>query len=166
MPRGDERVGAGAATELAALYHGRCEIEPAFDELKTHLRGARGVLRSKTPDLVRQEFRGLLLAHYAIRKLMLEAAVKAGLDPARLSFLHAVRVVRRRLALFVMTPPSQRAALHESVLQEILEERVDSSGGRRNPRAVTHTMSSYPLKRSQPCLAPIPDIADHIRILK
>ena len=54
------------APELAALYHERWEIESALDELKTHLRGARIVLRSKTPELVRQEFWGLMLAHYAI----------------------------------------------------------------------------------------------------
>ena len=55
------------ARELAALYHERWEIETALDELKTHLRGARIVLRSKTPDLVRQEFYGLLMAHFAVR---------------------------------------------------------------------------------------------------
>ena len=83
------------AEELAALYHERWEIETALDELKTHLRGARIVLRSKTPDLVRQEFYGLMMAHFAIRSLMHEAALKAGEDPDRLSFLHTVRVVRR-----------------------------------------------------------------------
>jgi len=57
--------------------------------------GAKIVLRSKTPDLVRQEFYGLLMAHFAIRGLMHEAALKADEDPDRLSFLHAVRVVRR-----------------------------------------------------------------------
>src|SRR6266851_4816432 len=61
------------AAELAALYHQRWEIETAFDELKTHLRGARIILRSKTPDLVRQEFYGLLMAHFAVRGLMHEA---------------------------------------------------------------------------------------------
>ena len=66
------------ARELAALYHERWEVENALDELKTHLRGRRLVLRSKTPDLVEQEFYGLLLAHYAIRGLMHEAALKAG----------------------------------------------------------------------------------------
>jgi hypothetical protein len=55
--------GKAPAGELAALYHQRWEIETAFDELKTHLRGAQIVLRSKTPDLVRQEFYGLLMAH-------------------------------------------------------------------------------------------------------
>jgi hypothetical protein len=94
------------ATELAAIYHDRWEIETAFDELKTHLRGARIVLRSKTPDLVRQEFYGLLMAHFAVRGLMHEAALNSGEDPDRLSFLHAVRVVRRKMAAFGAIPPS------------------------------------------------------------
>lgn len=96
---------AAPAADLAALYHERWEIETAFDELKTHLRGARIVLRSKTPDLVRQEFYGLLLAHFAVRGLMHEAALTAGEDPDRLSFLHTVRVIRRKLAGFVALPP-------------------------------------------------------------
>jgi Transposase DDE domain len=94
------------AQDLAALYHERWEIETALDELKTHLRGAKIVLRSKTPDLVRQEFYGLLMAHFAIRGLMHEAALKAKEDPDRLSFLHAVRVVRRKLPVFSAIPPS------------------------------------------------------------
>lgn len=97
---------AAPAMELAALYHERWEIETALDELKTHLRGARIVLRSKTPALVRQEFYGLLLAHFAVRGLMHEAALQAGEDPDRLSFLHAVRVIRRKLPRFTALPPS------------------------------------------------------------
>ena len=97
---------AAPAEELAALYQERWEIEGALDELKTHLRGAQIVLRSKTPDLVRQEFYGLLLAHFAVRGLMHEAALQAGEDPDRLSFLHAVRVIRRKLSLSAAIPPS------------------------------------------------------------
>jgi Transposase DDE domain len=97
---------AAPAAELAAVYHDRWEIETAFDELKTHLRGARMILRSKTPDLVRQEFYGLLMAHFAVRGLMHEAALKSGEDPDRLSFIHAVRVVRRKRAVFGAVPPS------------------------------------------------------------
>jgi Insertion element 4 transposase N-terminal/Transposase DDE domain len=93
------------AAELAALYHERWDIETALDEMKTHLRGARIVLRSRTPDLVRQEFYGLMMAHFAIRGLMHEAALKADLDPDRLSFLHAVRVIRRKLTRFPAIPP-------------------------------------------------------------
>jgi len=94
------------AAELAALYHERWEIETALDELKTHLRGAQIVLRSKTPELVRQEFFGLLMAHFAIRGLMHEAALKAHEDPDRISFLHSVRVVQRRMARYNAIPPS------------------------------------------------------------
>ena len=94
------------AVELAALYHERWEIETALAELKTHLRGAKLVLRSKTPDLVRQEFYGLMMAHFAVRGLMHEAALKADIDPDQLSFLHTVRVVRRKLAALHAIPPS------------------------------------------------------------
>lgn len=94
------------AAELAALYHERWEIETALAELKTHLRGGKIVLRSKTPDLVRQEFYGLLMAHFAVRGLMHEAALKADIDCDQLSFLHAVRVVRRKLATIHAIPPS------------------------------------------------------------
>lgn len=97
------------AEELAALYHERWAIEGALAALKTHLRGARIVLRSKTPALVRQEFWGLLLAHFAVRGLMHEAALRAGEDPDRLSFLHAVRVVRRKLPQFAALSPSGQA---------------------------------------------------------
>jgi hypothetical protein len=97
------------ATELAALYHERWEIEGALAELKTQLRGARVVLRSKTPELVRQEFWGLLLTHFAVRGLMHEAALRAEEDPDRLSFSHAVRVVRRKVPLFAALPPSGQA---------------------------------------------------------
>ena len=97
---------AAPAPELAALYHQRWEIETALDELKTHLRGAKIVLRSKTPELVRQEFWGLLLAHFAIRDLMRQAAAKGRRDPRRISYVHAVRVVRRKLAMAVAIPPS------------------------------------------------------------
>jgi hypothetical protein len=99
------------AKELAALYHERWEIETALDELKTHLRGAQIVLRSKTPELVQQEFYGLLMAHFAIRGLMHEAALQADEDPDRLSFVHAVRVVQRRMPRYVAIPPSQEESL-------------------------------------------------------
>jgi hypothetical protein len=99
------------ASELAALYHERWEIETALDELKTHLRGANIVLRSKTPDLVRQEFYGLIMAHFAIRSLIHEAALRADEDPDRLSFIHAVRVIRRKLPAAAAIPPSPQGGV-------------------------------------------------------
>ena len=99
------------AKELAALYHDRWEIENAFDEFKAHLRGPKIVLRSKRPDLVIQEFYGFMMAHFAIRGIMHEAALKAGEDPDRLSYVHSVRVIRRKLMVFAAIPPSGEESL-------------------------------------------------------
>jgi hypothetical protein len=86
---------AAPAAELAAAYPERWEFETALDELKTHQRGPRVVLRSKSPEGVYQEVFGHLLVHYAIRALMHEVASSAGRDPDRLSFTRSLRVVRR-----------------------------------------------------------------------
>lgn len=86
------------AVDLAAAYTQRWEIELALDELKTHQRGPRTVLRSKSPDLVLQEIWGHLCCHYAIRSLMTEAATHSGHDPDRVSFVAALRITRQSIA--------------------------------------------------------------------
>jgi len=93
------------ATELAAAYHQRWEIELAFDELKTHQRGPRMVLRSKSPDLALQEIWGHLCCHYAIRSLMADAAIHTGHDPDRASFVTALRITRTTIAHAGDFPP-------------------------------------------------------------
>lgn len=86
---------AAPAMELAALYHQRWQIEAVFDELKTHLRQSRRVLRSKTPELVRQEFYGWVLAHYAVRWLLHQGATRYRVPHAELSFKGHVELLRR-----------------------------------------------------------------------
>lgn len=95
------------AAELAALYRERWELEGAIDELKTHQRGPRVVLRSKHPDGVRQEAYGYLCTHYAIRRLMHDAALKADLDPDRLSFTRGLRAARRSTRSHPGFPPPE-----------------------------------------------------------
>jgi hypothetical protein len=97
--------------QLANLYSKRWTIETVLGEVKTRLRGARVVLRSKVPALVRQDFYGLLLAHFGVRALMLEAALAENVNPSELSFLHAVRTIGRYLPLYVSFFPSQQNAL-------------------------------------------------------
>jgi hypothetical protein len=86
------------AGELAGLYPQRWEFESILDELKTHQRGPRVVLRSKMPDGVVQELYGYLCVHYAIRWLMHTVAIEADTDPDRLSFTRSLRVARRTTA--------------------------------------------------------------------
>jgi hypothetical protein len=94
-----------SAVDLVAAYTQRWEIELAFDELKTHQRGPRTVLRSKSPDLVLQEIWGHLCCHYAIRCLMGEAAHHFGHDPDRVSFVAALRITRQTIAHPGAFPP-------------------------------------------------------------
>lgn len=119
---------AAPAVELAALYQERWEFETTLDEFKTHLRGARTVLRSQTPELVKQEVYGILLAHFALRGLMHEAALQSGRDPDRISFTHTVNVVRRTLPRFAALPPS-------GVAKSARGRAARDPGGRRRAEA-------------------------------
>jgi Transposase DDE domain len=88
---------AASALELASAYQQRWEYEISLKEIETQLLEPGQGLRSKTPELVRQEFWALLLAHYAIRTLMTEAADTTELDPDRLSFIRTLNIVRRQV---------------------------------------------------------------------
>ena len=94
------------AIELAAAYHERWEFEGLIDEVKTHQRGPARVLRSKSPEMVKQEIWALLLTHYGIRRLMCRAADEADVDPDRLSFIRSLRVIRRQVTAQADFPPS------------------------------------------------------------
>jgi hypothetical protein len=93
------------ALELASLYAKRWGIETAFAELKTSLKGPGVLLRSQRPELVEQDFYALLLAHFGVRSIMEEAGRKRNVPPSELSFVHAVRVVIRRLPEMVSFSP-------------------------------------------------------------
>jgi hypothetical protein len=89
---------------LAQAYHERWEHETGNDQLKTHLRGPGRVLRSKSPDMVRQEIYGYLLTHYALSALICQAAAEADIDPDRVKFTRTVRIVRRATGPAAFSP--------------------------------------------------------------
>jgi DDE family transposase/transposase IS4-like protein len=96
-----------SAEELARAYAQRWEIELAFDEIKNHMLVSRKTLRSRSPEFVRQEIWGILLAHYATRSLMIEGARQQKQDPDRMSFTHAASVVRRTMISQAVFPPAE-----------------------------------------------------------
>ncbi len=96
---------AARAAPLAQAYHQRWEHETGNRQLKTYLRGPGRVLRSKSPDMVRQEIYGYLLTHYAVSALICRAATEADIDPDRVKFKRTVRIVRRRAADPAAFPP-------------------------------------------------------------
>jgi hypothetical protein len=96
---------AAPAQVLAEAYQQRWEHETGNNQLKTHLRGPGRVLRSQSPDMVRQEIYGYLLTHYAISALICQAATEADIDPDRVKFKRTVRIVRRRVTDPAAFPP-------------------------------------------------------------
>ena len=100
------------AAEIAAAYHERWEYEIALKEIETQMLDPGGGLRSKTPELVRQELWGPLLAHYSIRSLMTEASESAGIDPDRLSFIRSINVVRRQVTDQAAFSPQTTSGSH------------------------------------------------------
>jgi hypothetical protein len=142
------------AADLVVLYHERWEEELAIDELKTHQR-ARPVLRSQTPAGVVQEIEGLLLAHYAVRVLMQEAADQQGLDPRRLSFVGALKVLRCRLPE-VPADAAGRRRWWADVVAEVGEEVLPQRRDRVNPRVIKRKLSKWPKKRSHHRCTPQP----------
>ena len=140
---------AAPADELAALYAERWEIETALDELKTHQRGPRMVLRSKTPDGVRQEIYGHLCTHYAIRALMSTAADDVELDPDRISFTRTLRAARRSTRAGLGTATRNLTAALTDTIDEIVHELLPARRLRSAARVVKRKMSSYGVKRAE-----------------
>jgi Insertion element 4 transposase N-terminal/Transposase DDE domain len=135
------------ARTLIVLYHERWEEEVTIDELKTHQR-ERPVLRSQTPGGVVQELYGLLLGHYVIRVLMQEAAASRGLDPQRMSFTGALKILRCRLP---ECPASRRgrSRWYHNLVAEIAEEVLPERRDRVNPRVIKRKMSNWRKKRPE-----------------
>jgi hypothetical protein len=150
---------AAPAEELAALYTQRWEIETALDELKTHQRGPKVVLRSKTPDGVLQEIYGHLCTHYAIRALMTTAADEIDLDPDRVSFTRSLRAARRSTRAGLGTATHNLTLALVDTIVEIVHELLPARALRSAARVVKRKMSNYGVKRPQHRNRPRPTLA-------
>lgn len=144
------------AQELAGAYHERWEIEVTIDEVDSHQRLVGRPLRSQKPVGVIQELYAVLLAHYLVRALMVEAAAEAGVDPDRLSFVGALRVVQEYVPDFARVAPRRWAGLYAQMRRKIGRKRLPERRLRSNPRVVKRKMSKWPLKREQHRAPPRP----------
>jgi hypothetical protein len=144
------------ALALIALYHERWEIELVLDEIKTHERAGRKVLRSKTPEGVRQELYGIYLAHYAVRVLLAQAAVAAELDPDRLSFSEGLFELTEMISLALTLEPEEATApLLERLRHKMACHVLPARCLRINRREVKQVYNKYkPKKRQVPPPAP------------
>jgi hypothetical protein len=141
---------AAPAPLPAQAYHQRWAHETGNAQLKTHLRGPGRVLRSRSPDMVRQEIYGYLLTHYALSALICRAATEAGIDPDRVKFKRTARIVRRRAADPAAFPPEQQERILARVMADITRKKHPNPRRRHRtyPRAVKRARhNSYRVKR-------------------
>lgn len=134
------------ARAVAALYHTRWAVEDTLDELDTHQRLATRTLRSHLPVGVLQELYGLLLAHFAVRALMYQAAVQSQQPPDRLSFVTAVQLVCEALPDFQLLAPVHWSARWALLLGDLAHARLPPRQMRTNPRVVKRRQSKFPQK--------------------
>lgn len=126
------------AKELICLYHQRWEEEIAFNEIKQTLHGGE-VLRSQSPELVKQELWGMILAHFVIRKMLYQTAKTKRIAPASLSFKATLEIVHLRLE---KAPTGKRrstrsiTAWFKMLIEEISFEVIPPRQPRINPRVV------------------------------
>jgi Transposase DDE domain len=126
------------ALELAALYHERWQVEEVFDELKTHLVRGRRVLRSKTADLVRQEFYGWVMAHYAVRWLMHQGATRHRMPHQELSFASHIQLLKREQPLSGAFPPREAAIASNRMAKGARRKRPTEGHANAEPTKPAH----------------------------
>jgi hypothetical protein len=139
------------ADVLLELYHERWEVELVIDEIKTHERAQRKVLRSKTPDGVIQEIYGIFLAHYAIRTMMAQAAIRADVDPDRVSFTRGMFQLVEMISFTLTLEPESAAQSVKRLSHHITRELLPPRLLRVNRREVKQIYNKYkPKKRDVP----------------
>ena len=139
------------ALEVVRLYHELWEVELVFDEIKTHERAQRKVLRSKTPEGVVQELYGLFLAHYAVRALLAQAAMQADLDPDRLSFTEGLFALTEMLSFALPLEAAATGPLLVRLRRKMAQHVLPPRALRVNRREIKQHYTKYkPKKRDLP----------------
>jgi hypothetical protein len=136
------------AEALILAYHERWEIELTVDEIAVHQRPILP-LRSKLPVGVIQELYALLIAHYLVRAVMVQAAETVALPPTRMSFLESLRLIREALPDFQRTAPTDHRIIYQALLEDIATLALPPRANRINPRVVKQKMSNFPVKRPE-----------------
>jgi hypothetical protein len=140
------------AAEIVALYHERWEIELGYDEIKTYMLERQEAIRSRTPEGVRQELWGIMLAYNLVRVEMERAADEAGVAPTRLSFVNSLAMIRTAWLTWSTQPlapgriPAALIDLRRHLKLLLLPERRPK---RSYPREVKLKMSTYKKKWSK-----------------
>ncbi len=135
------------AEELAALYHERWESELGYGEIKTRLRGAGFILRSRSPELVRQEMFAFLAVYQALCALRSAAAATAGIDPDRISFTITVRLARDQAGTLAATNPATLHQACQQTITDLLDDLLPARRSRSYERIKRPARNAYPRRK-------------------
>ena len=142
--------------DLICLYHERWEIEITIDEIETHLAVIHQPLRSLKPVGVIQELYGILIAHYLIRSIMHDAALRANVDPDRISFVGAINLIQEAIPEFQMVASDQSDQLYNRLLNDLTRKLLPPRRHRINPRVLKKTVARFPVKLTRHYFTPQP----------
>ncbi len=130
------------AIEIIELYRRRWRIETLLKQFKVNL--SADVLRSRTPEGVRKEVAARLIAINIVRTIMLEAALEAGIEPLRISFVSTVRILVAFAPRLATAPAWQLLDIYRAMLEEIGSHQVPWRPDRIEPRMIKREIKHYP----------------------
>ncbi len=142
------------AAQVAAIYHQRWEIENSYGELKTRLRGASFILRSKSPELVRQELFAFLTVYQALCALKTQAARTAGIDPDRISFTATVRIARDHASNQISVTATGLSRARSQAIHDILSDLLPPRRDRQCQRVKKPPKNTFPAKKRDEAYPP------------
>jgi hypothetical protein len=142
------------ASELIELYHVRWEEEIAFSEWKVAMCEGT-MLRSQSPEMVRQEIWGMLISHFIVRTLIFRSCEQAGVEPIRISFTGALDILQARLPEAKKSRPRRKQWLAD-LIREISQEQLPPRVDRINPRKLKKRSKAWPTKQDTDRRPPLP----------
>ena len=138
------------APDLAALYRQRWESENGYGELKTRLRGAGFILRSRSPELACQEMWAFLIVCQALAGMKCQAARQARIDPDRISLTAVLRTARdhARTQHDLLAPAGLARARAQAVTDILTGLLPPRRRTRRSPREKKRPRNTYPARQA------------------
>jgi hypothetical protein len=139
------------AKAVVPCYHERWEVEETLDETRNQQRLSQQPLRSRLPALVLQEVYARLVAHHAVRRLMVQAAHTKLLDPDRISFTGAIQVLGQAIIQSALACPQQVERTRKRLCADLTAKGalVAPRRLRFNCRVVKHICTRFRRKRPQ-----------------
>lgn len=126
----DGAIGGG---QIGDLYERRWDGEVDIRSIKSTMK--MGVLRCKTPEMIRKEIWVYLLAYNLLRTVMAVAAGESDAEPREISFKGAKQALTAFAPKLEAARPEQRVGLVEAMLRAVAYHRVRNRPGRWEPRA-------------------------------